>query len=340
MALTRRLRERARSTADGALGIMHGVKFSMASEMSTCDGCAAGKAHSAPILQIRSSSRRKKILNFLHTDVCGLVEVSSLESACYFAISIDEHSNRVTLYPIKQKSDAADRFVLYQKYAERQTGRKICSLQSDSGGEYLIMKLSSHLWECEIKHRLYATYTLEQNAVVARMSRTLVSLACSMLHNESLSKSLWAEALVTAVYVRSWVTSKVLLQDITLHHIWKDRVLSLSLVKYSGCACWYALPKQKLRKLDQCSKAVIFIGYSIRNKVHKLLELETCKAIASRYVLFDENKFAELVLQRMPTIIFDVNDSEPVIEIRAEKNMENGTPDPELRHTLAQKRAL
>ena len=59
---------------------------------------------------------------------------------------------------IKLKSEVAGCFLEYEKYAERQTGRKIRVLRSDRGGEYLSNHLTSYFKHQGIVYELTASY--------------------------------------------------------------------------------------------------------------------------------------------------------------------------------------
>ena len=87
------------------------------------------------------------------------MEVPSLGGSRYFVTFIDEFSNWVSIFVMKQKSEVHDCFIRYEKFAERQTGRKIKVLRSDMGGEYLSSSLTSYLKYRGTAQELTAAYT-------------------------------------------------------------------------------------------------------------------------------------------------------------------------------------
>lgn len=121
------------------------------------------KAHRSPIPKESSSERARGMLDSVHSDVCGPMEIPSLGGSRYFVTSIDEHSNWVTVYLKKRKSEVIHRFLEYEMYAERQTGRKIRILRSDRGGEYHSESLSKKFKHRGIVHELTTAYTPHQN---------------------------------------------------------------------------------------------------------------------------------------------------------------------------------
>ncbi len=269
-------------------GVAKGLKIKDRNVDLNCHHCAVSKAHRSPVPKERTSERAKGMLDRVHSDVCGPMEISSLGGSRYFVTFIDEHSNWATVYLMKHKSEVTDRFLEFEKYAERQTGRKIRILRSDRGGEYLSNTLSKYMKHQGIAHELTTAYTPHQNGVSERFNRTILNLVRSMLSHRQAPMYLWAEALSTAVHIRNRVTSNALPPNITPHHIWKSAVPNVSHFRVFGCKCWYTVPKSEVQKLDPRGKVAIFVGYAENSKAYKLIDFETQKVVISRDVLFDE----------------------------------------------------
>ncbi len=269
-------------------GVAKGLKIGDHDFDLNCPHCAVSKAHRSPIPKERTSERAKGMLDRIHSDVCGPMDVPSLGGSRYFVTFIDEHSNWTTVYLMKQKSEVVDRFLEFEKYAERQTGRKIRIIRSDRGGEYLSNSLSKYLKHQGIVHELTASYTPHQNGISERFNRTILDLVRSMLSHRGVPKCFWAEALSTAVHIRNRVTSSALPLNTTPFHIWKNAIPNVSYFRVFGCKCWYTVPKSEVQKLDPRGKLAIFVGYAESTKAYKLIDVETHKVMVSRDVLFDE----------------------------------------------------
>ena len=274
-------------------GVVRGLRMIDNGKNLVCEGCVKGKVHRSPIPKTRTSPRASDLLDKVHSDVCGPVEVPSLGGSRYFVTFIDEHSNWVTVFLLKRKSEVAVRFLEYEKLAERQTGRKRRVLRSDRGGEYLSDMLSSYFKHQGIVHELTAADTPHQNGVAERFNRTSLKLVRSMLNHMSVPKRFWAEALSTAVYIRNRVTSRALPSNKTAHHFWKKDTPTVAHLRVFGCKCWYTLPKAKVKKLDARGKPAIFVGYAETSKAYKLIDVETGKVVVSRDVIFDETAVAD-----------------------------------------------
>ena len=185
----------------------------------TCVGCVLGKSHRTPIPKA-SSSRATKLMELVHSDVCGPIEVQSLGGARYFVSFIDDFSKWTVVYFMRRKSEVLEYFKQFRTLAENRHSTKMGSLhireyhcnegtnevdqltlkvlRSDNGGEYLSNDFKRFLSDEGIHHQL-TVYTPQQNGVAERMNRTLLDLARSMMHHKSLPKHFWAEALSTAV---------------------------------------------------------------------------------------------------------------------------------------------
>lgn len=74
-------------------GVVRGVQIAGIMSSTNYNGCAAGKAHRVPIPITRSNFRANGILDFIHSDLCRLIEVDSIVGARYFITFIDDRSN-------------------------------------------------------------------------------------------------------------------------------------------------------------------------------------------------------------------------------------------------------
>ena len=143
------------------------------------------------------------------------------------------------------------------------------------------------------------------------MNRTLMDCVRSMLRTSSLDKKFWAEALVTAVYIRNRVPSRSLPQNITPHHRWIGEAPNVSHLRVFGCNCWFVIPKSKLKKLDSRSKAGLMMSYSIQSKGYKIWDIESSKLVVSRDVIFNEPSVNSLELHVSTNTVTDTNVAAP-----------------------------
>ncbi|KAJ9545085.1 hypothetical protein OSB04_024792 [Centaurea solstitialis] len=152
-----------------------------------CESCLLGKMTKAPF--IGTCKRGKDLLDIVHTDVCGPFRSATRHDERYFTETIEV-------------------FRTYQNEVENQLNRKIKTLRSDRGGEYLSHEFRDHLRSCGIIAQLTPPRTPQHNGVAERRNRTLLDMVRSMMSRTALPISFWGYALETAARVLNLVTKK------------------------------------------------------------------------------------------------------------------------------------
>ena len=88
------------------------------------------------------------------------------------------------------KSDAFEAFKHFKSLAETEKELKIKTLRSDRGGEFISKEFSKHSLEHGIKRQLTTPYSPQQNGVVERKNRTVMSTVRAMLKAKDLPREL------------------------------------------------------------------------------------------------------------------------------------------------------
>ena len=91
--------------------------------------------------------------------------------------------------------------VRFVALVERQFERKVKAVQTDWGGEFKNITLSSFFTKIGIQHRFSCPYTHEQNGLVERRNRHVVETGLSLLAHSSVPKRFWHFAFDTTVYL-------------------------------------------------------------------------------------------------------------------------------------------
>ena len=68
---------------------------------------------------------------------------------------------------------------------------KLKKIRSDNGKEFDNTNIEAYYDEVGIKHEVSATYTPQQNSVVERKNRTLITLGRTMLDEYNTPEALW-----------------------------------------------------------------------------------------------------------------------------------------------------
>ena len=148
-------------------------------EKFECVVCMKCKATRKPFTT--SESRAAELLETIHSDLCGPMNVTSMGGSKYVLTFIDDKSRYVFIYLLKGKHKVLESFKDFKTCMELQTGKKIKILRSDKGREYVNGPFNAFLKSNGIVHQLSVPYTPQQNGVAERMNRTLIEMARCML---------------------------------------------------------------------------------------------------------------------------------------------------------------
>lgn len=253
-----------------------------------CEGCIEGKLARQPF-PTDGAERATKVLELVHSDVCGPMKTVSLGGARYFLTFIDDYSRKVWVYVLKCKSEVLPRFKEWKSLVEKQSEHKVKVLRSDNGGEYTGKAFDEFLSKHGIARNTSAPYTPQQNGVAERANRTIVEMARSMLYAQELMREFWAEAVRTAVYTRNRCPSRAL-QGVTPEEAWSGKRPTISHMRVFGCVAYAKVPDERRTKLDAKAIKCVFLGYCEGTKAYRLICMATKKIIRSPHVEFMEDK--------------------------------------------------
>jgi len=192
----------------------------------------------------------------------------SIDGFDSFITFTDDYSRYGYIYPIKERSEALDKFKIFKAEVENQHDLKIKIVRSDRGGEYY----SRHITYGQVpgpfarflqENGIAAQYSMPgdppQNGVAERRNRTLMDMVRSMMSYSTLPVKLWMEALKTAVHILNRVPSKAVPK--TPYELWTGRKPSMNYFHVWGCQAEAKLFNPQLGKLDPKTVSCHFIGY-------------------------------------------------------------------------------
>ena len=96
------------------------------------------------------SNRSKGVLELIHTDVCGPLNVRARGGFDYFITLIDDYSRYGSVYVLHRKSKTFKKFKEYWLEAEKQLDKNIKSLRSERCGEYVSGDFDKYLLDNRI----------------------------------------------------------------------------------------------------------------------------------------------------------------------------------------------
>lgn len=256
-----------------------------------CEACVTAKQHAEPIRANSHLHRSTRVLEIVHSDVCGPITPVGHDGHQYFVTFTDDFSRRSFVFFLRRKDEVMLKFQQFRALVENRSGLKIKYLRTDGGGEYVGREFAEYLRGAGITHVRSAPHTPQQNGVAERLNRTLQDMARAMLLFAGLSKTFWAEAIATAVHLKNRCSHAALKQR-TPEEMFSGTKPDLSHCRVFGCRA-YVLNEDHVAKFDPRSKVCIFVGYGVDHGVQGYLvyDMETKKLKVSRNVVFDEKSF-------------------------------------------------
>lgn len=154
----------------------------------------------------------------------------------------------------------------------------------------------------------------------------------------NLPSSFWAEAILTANYIRNRCPSRAL-EGRTPFEIWTGRTPNVSHLREFGCKVFFMNRTPGRKKLDKRAKEGVLLGYSEQSKGYRVWNPEEKKIEITRDVTFSEDPRTraedledfipeELEIRKQEDERFKGNEHREVnIEIRSvENNLEEERP--------------
>jgi uncharacterized protein YigE (DUF2233 family) len=89
-----------------------------------CEACIEGKHQRTSFLK-DEMTRASKLLELVHSNVCGPMKTTSRGGARYFVTFINDILRKIHVYLLRAKGEVFDKFKEYKALVENQTGMKI-----------------------------------------------------------------------------------------------------------------------------------------------------------------------------------------------------------------------
>lgn len=220
-------------------------------------------------------------------DLIGPIKSASCGGKRYIFTIIDDYSRVIFVELLKEKSDAADRLKGLIALKENQSGRKLKSLRSDNGGEFIGIDIQEWLEEKGIRHELSPPRTPQCNGVVERANRSIIEMTRSMMLDSRMPLDFWAEAVCAAVHIKNRIKSMV--HGRTPYEMWHCKKPNIKYLRRFGCTAYLLDKEGGRKKFDAKTIKGIFVGYGA-NKIYRVYVPDTERIKMDCDVKFDEDR--------------------------------------------------
>ncbi|GJW52886.1 zinc finger, CCHC-type containing protein [Tanacetum coccineum] len=267
--------------------LVHGVP-AIKHTTQICDVCLVGKQSRAPFPK-KAKGRSTSPLDLIYGDLCGPITPPTPSGKRYIFLLVDDYSRYMWVYFLSTKDQAFDTFKEFKKTIENELRTTLKMFRTDRGGEFNSSEFTQYCKENGIARQLTAPYSPQQNGVVERRNRTIMSTTRCMMKATEMPQDFWAEAVRHAIYILNSVPTKAL-EDITPYEAIKGKKPNLKDLRVFGCIAYAKVPSQHLTKLDDRSIKMVYLGNEHGSKAYRLFDPTTQRICVSRDVKFKENE--------------------------------------------------
>ncbi|MBW0540467.1 hypothetical protein O181_080182 [Austropuccinia psidii MF-1] len=209
----------------------------------------------------------------------------SFDKKSYALIIQDHHSSLATLYPLRQKSEAAQTIIEWINKFNNLTDFKVKRIRTDNGGEFTSKMFVEALKARGIIHEKTMPYEHHQAGKIERTNRTIAEAARSMLIDSGLQVEMWPYAFRHAM----WVFNRVLHADNTKtpYEMVTNKKPDLSPLRTFGCKA-YVHNMTHRKDLTPKAKELFFLGIAEDSKGWIFWDDKQRSVIRSASAVFDE----------------------------------------------------
>jgi hypothetical protein len=169
-------------------------------DLDFCEHCVYGKHKRVGFLKVEKEKKNER-LEFVHTDVWGPTQVSSLGGSHYCVTFIDDATRKTWVYCIRQKSDVFDTFKKWKALVENEARKSLKCLRSNNGGEYCSKEFDDYCSYHGIRREKTIPKTPQENGVSERMNRTIMERVRSMRLHVGFPLQFWEDVVDSVVYL-------------------------------------------------------------------------------------------------------------------------------------------
>jgi transposase InsO family protein len=251
-----------------------------------CDSCLAGKHRRAPFPRA-AKYRADRLLDLVHGDLCGPITPATPSGKKLFLLLVDDRSRYMWITLLRSKDEAAEAIKRFRAGAELESGERLHTLRTDRGGEFTSAHFIDYCAEHGIQRHLTAPYSPQQNGVVERRNQTICGMARSLLKAKGMPGTFWGEAVTTAVYLLNRAPTQSV-TGMTPYEAWHGARPDVSHLRVFGCVAHVRDVRPHLKKLEDRSRPMVFIGYEPGSKAWRFYDPVGKRVHVARDVVFDE----------------------------------------------------
>ncbi|KAI7956601.1 hypothetical protein MJO28_003696 [Puccinia striiformis f. sp. tritici] len=168
-------------------------------------------------------------------------------------------------------------------------------ITTDGGGEFINSLLIPYCHELSIMKNTTAPYTPQQNSIVERGMRTVVTKARSLMIHSGVPPKFWSLACQSAVFIQNKIFTKSRKEDDEIpYKLWYGHDPNRDYIRTFGCLAYIHNQKEiRDSKVSPTSRKGFLVGFDEFNKNYKIYDYENERITNTHDVTFNEESFPE-----------------------------------------------
>ncbi|XP_048609075.1 uncharacterized protein LOC106356373 isoform X1 [Brassica napus] len=235
-----------------------------------------------------SLSNAKESFDLIHCDLWGPYRTTAFCGSRYFLTIVDDFSRAVWLYLLPGKTRVAQQLRDFLEMIERQFSKKIKTIRSDNGSEFLC--LTRYFTENRILHETSCVHTPQQNGRVERKHMHILNIARALRFQAHMPIEYWGECVLAAGHIINRTPSALLGNKTPFEKLYGSAP-SYKHLRVFGCLAYAHNLDHKGDKFTSRSSRCVFLGYPYGKKGWRLYDIDRKLIFNSRDVVFREKNF-------------------------------------------------
>jgi hypothetical protein len=170
--------------------------------------------------------------------------------------------------------DTASAIKAIKAATELEVGWPLNVLRTNNDREFTVKEFTAYCSDEGVQRHFSALYTTQQNEVVERWNQTILGMAHTLLKECGMPVRFGGEAVTTTVFLLNCAPTKAL-RGKTLFEAYHGRKPVVGFLKTFNYVGFIKNKRPGLKKLDDQSVPMVFIGYSEGAKAYRMLEPST-----------------------------------------------------------------
>ncbi|GJZ12862.1 retrovirus-related pol polyprotein from transposon TNT 1-94, partial [Tanacetum coccineum] len=251
-----------------------------------CSACQLGKSKKHTHTP-KTENTNLEVLNTLHMDLCGPMQVQTINGKKYILVIVDDYSRFTWVKFLRSKDETPEFVIKFLKQIKAGLNKTVKYTCTDNGTKFFNQVLTEYYESVGIFHQKSVLRTPQQNNVVERRNRTLVEAARTMLIFSRALMFLWAESVATACYTQNQFLIHTR-HNKTQYELVHEKKPDLTFLPVFGALCYPINDNEDLGKLQPTTDIGIFVGYAPSRKGYIIYNKRTQRIMETIHAQFDE----------------------------------------------------